>query len=124
MKKLICTGKFEGEFFVVYNEEHQLVMFDFRDAVLTPKMVHYFTQNVPVLADVDHFKAIFKTLTIIDEDYAVSFDMFWNRYDKKINLKRCQPLWEKLSKADQVRAYTGLNRYLRACKPISWREKG
>jgi hypothetical protein len=49
--------------------------------------------------------------------------MFWQRYDKKINRKRCEPLWEKLSKPKQVAAWAGIDAYNKFLQANSWRKK-
>jgi hypothetical protein len=49
--------------------------------------------------------------------------MFWQLYDKKINRKRCEPLWDKLSKNKQVAAWAGINAYNKFLQANSWRKK-
>lgn len=55
-------------------------------------------------------------MTVVQADYEMTFDMFWNQYGKvfpgkKVNKNRCVPLWEKLSKTEQVKAYHGIDAY-------------
>jgi hypothetical protein len=35
----------------------------------------------------------------------------WDKYDHKVNNKRCVALWDKLNKADEVKAYYGIDMY-------------
>lgn len=41
----------------------------------------------------------------------LSFDTFWDKYDKKINRKRCEPMWKKLSEANKMQAIMNIKPY-------------
>jgi len=46
----------------------------------------------------------------------VSFDAFWVAYGKKINRKRAEPLYNKLSQEEKLLAMVAIKPYLRYCK--------
>lgn len=41
----------------------------------------------------------------------LSFDAFWKAYNKKINRKRCEPLWKKMSDAERVECLMNIPKY-------------
>jgi len=41
----------------------------------------------------------------------LSFETFWEKYDKKINKKRCEPMWKKLSDAEKMQAISNIKQY-------------
>lgn len=46
-----------------------------------------------------------------DKTLNVSFDEFWDAYDKKIDPKKCKPLWERLSDQDRLDIMAYLPKY-------------
>ena len=74
---------------------------------------------------VNDIEAAFKDTKamIVEDEFEVTFDMFWIAYNKKINRKRCEPIWNKLSKPKQVKAYYGVKSYDKYLKVESWRQK-
>jgi hypothetical protein len=57
------------------------------------------------------------TLTEIKQ--VVTFEMFWTKYDDKINSSRKRTLqkWDKLTPADQARAYWYIDKYFGSIPP-------
>ncbi len=41
----------------------------------------------------------------------LSFDAFWTKYGKKINRKRCEPLWKKLKDTERMQALRSIEPY-------------
>jgi hypothetical protein len=113
MRRFIITSpNYTGQAELIYNEKGLLVTFDFiKTSINNPTAILTFKTTVPVLVD-DMNTAFANTkATIVEADFEISFDMFWDKYDKKINLKRCEPLWKKLGKTKQVKAYYGIEPY-------------
>lgn len=112
----ITHSSYTGEIKVVYNQDKLLDGFDCSSTNLSERRRAIFKEVIPVrIEDLEGIKEVIKGCHIIAEELEISFDMFWNKYDKKINRKRCEPLWRKLSKAKQYAAYNGIaayNRYL------------
>lgn len=46
--------------------------------------------------------------------------MFWKAYDVKVNKKRCIPIWDKLTKTQQVKAWAGIKKYDSYLKSLKW----
>lgn len=44
----------------------------------------------------------------------VAFDEFWDAYDKKVDPKKCKPLWERLSDKDRLDAMAYIPKYKQA----------
>jgi hypothetical protein len=125
MKKFICTAKtFVGEVHILYASNNQLLLIDFQQATLAPRQIEYLKVKCPAVYD-DTFVAAFGNapLEFVAEGYKVSFEMFWERYAHKVNKKRCMQLWDKLSEANKVKAFAGLNPYLRHLQYNTWKNK-
>lgn len=41
----------------------------------------------------------------------LSFDVFWNDYDKKVNRKRCEPIWKSLNDAERIECLMNVQKY-------------
>lgn len=126
MKKLIATSpRFGGEVHVVYNQENILMLLDFTHAELTAQQTEFFKGRVPTFYQPDIFLSLFGNtqLTVVEGSYELTFMMFWEKYKHKVNKKRCEPLWEKLSKTKQVKAYHGITAYLNHLAARPWKNQ-
>jgi hypothetical protein len=124
MKKYIITSqKFTGQVELIYNGNGTLAKIDFTPGELDHHQVHYLVKHIPA-NEVD-MSTSFQNLpiTIVSEDYRITFDDFWNYYDQKHNRKRAEALWKKLSKTDQVIAYNGLKAYTKHLNANAWKNK-
>lgn len=121
---LITSQKFTGTAELLYNDQEVLNRIDCTQTDMSADTVAAFKRAVPVLIN-----ALLKEpwcgadTTIIEADFEVSFLMFWKRYDKKINKKRAQLAWNKLSKSEQVKAFYGIDAYTKFLKIENWRPK-
>ena len=123
MKKLILTSPlFSGEVELLYGVDSKLVLIDMRNAELTEKQVKYMKDLTPIIFDKDTFKESFKSdsLTVVEENFEVTFDMWYKDYPYKRNRDRCDKLWSKMSKADRLRAYAGNKAYKRFLAKRPW----
>jgi hypothetical protein len=120
---LITSQKYTGEADVLYDTEGRLVKIDLMGTDMTPGMVQGLKAKIPVL--VESLAEAFRdsAATIVETTYEVTFEMFWKAYDKKINKKRCEPIWAKLNTAERVRAYEGVKDYDKYLKKDTWRPK-
>lgn len=122
MLKLIATSpKYQGEVIIVYGDDNKLLLLDMQGAALSVNQTGYLTTRMPVLYDTNfqqHFADA--PITFIESSYEVGFEEFWKLYNKKVNKARCLPIWDKLSQADQVAAYTGLRRYNAFLASLEW----
>lgn len=120
---LITSTAYAGDAEVLYDADGRLVRMDVSRTNMPVKWVKVFKEKVP--AHVDELQTVFakSNITVVEADYQVSFAEWWAKYDRKINKKRCEPLWEKMSKTDQVKAFVGVEAYNRHLKKESWRSK-
>jgi len=126
MKKLILTSPaFEGEIQIIYNTEFKLMLIDMMQTNLTDEQIRYLKNVTPVEYRKETFKPAFKseTLEIIEADYKVTFEMFWEKYGLKRNKERCIKQFEKLSESNKTKAFAGLNPYIRHLAHNTWKSK-
>lgn len=110
MKKYTLTNaRFEGEVYLTY-QAGILIRIDFTQAHLTLMMVLALLRSIPA-AEAQLQQSFSAETIIVGEDVAIVFELFWQKYAVKINRPRCEGLWEKLSRADRVLAYFGLDKY-------------
>lgn len=113
------TNKFTGQAEVVYNEKNVLIIINCSDTDMTGDLLKHFKAAVPVNSD-NLADAFAKPTVIVQAEYQVTFDMFYNAYPLKRNRFKAEKLWPKLSKADQVVAYFSLDAYKKYLKKAEW----
>ena len=116
----ITFPNINGHIEVVYNND-LLDVINFQNCSLTPEGKIKFKEQLPVHLNL--LSTAFKKATIVEAEVAVTFEMFWNVYNKKINKIRCTPLWGKLSKTEQIAAFMGVKKYDRYLQRENWRTK-
>lgn len=125
MRKMIFSSeKYTGEFSLTYDLEGTLKIIDFGTIELEPVQKKFIAETAPLYFDgLKDFMPKVKYFTAVESTVAYTFDDFWVMYNKKINKKRCIPLWQKLSVAKQTKAVTGVPKYDNYLKLQSWRTK-
>lgn len=126
MKKFIATSSgFEGEVHIVYNDDGVLMFVDFSFSNIEPEGIQWIKDRTPVKYTSEWFHKSFNTdrLTFVEESFHVDFEMFWKRYNHKINKKRCVDLWNKMGKTQQVKAYFGITAYVNYLNRTGYRNK-
>lgn len=126
MRKFIITSpNYTGEAHVIYGLDNSLITLDYSRAELTVNQAQLMKDAVPVVFYPQSFLESFQNLpvTVVEGTYELTFDMFWDKYDHKINRKRCEPLWEKLGKTKQVKAYHGITPYDNHLALNKWKTK-
>ncbi len=117
MRKLIYTSThLSGEIILGYSEvEGWLVFFDLSGAELTTEQHASFIRKFPInyLALVALVEADKENRKIVEIIETITFDMFWKKYDHKLlsNKKKSVQKWEKMSEAEQEKAYRFLPKY-------------
>ncbi len=123
MKRFLITNpKFKGAAELVYNEKDHLQKIDVSNTDMDVATITAFKRSVPVMGW-QLVEAFSEKTTIVEADIAVSFDMFWTAYRKKINRLRCEALWKKLDKTEQVQAFLGIKNYDKFLHKEDWRNK-
>lgn len=118
---LITSPKFSGQAEVLYTDAGVLCKIDVVDTTMGDQLMHHFKAAIGVTIDTMSLKLT--TCIIVEADYEVTFDMFWKKYNKKINKARCILLWNKLNKTMEVQAYHGIDAYDKYLKKEGWRNK-
>lgn len=128
MRKFVFSSKdktFDGSFFIVYNEREELQELNFQDANLSTERRLWLLRHCPESLDVEQLRAFVSATRTdaIESTLTFSFEDFWNKYGKKINRKRCEPLFAKLSESNRTNAVLGIAKYDKYLKVQSWRTK-
>jgi hypothetical protein len=111
MHVLLISSKFDGEIELRYDERGLLDKFEYR-AKMTDEMVRSFYNSFPVSRSaLTDMVAQSKTLRTKEVPLDTSFGAFWERYDRKINKKRCEPLYEKLSESERIPCIMAIKQY-------------
>lgn len=118
---LITSQKYTGQAEVIYNDLNTLVHIDCIDTDMSAVTMHHFKAAIGVTIDTIAVKL--PSCIVVEADYEVTFDMFWKKYNKKINKARCIMLWNKLNKTMTVQAFHGIEAYDKYLKKESWRTK-
>jgi len=124
MRKFIITSPaYSGEAEVLYDEYGKLVVIDLMRTDMNENLVSRFLDKLPT--NVDGLEKAFEgtKVLIVEHDYEISFDMFWNKYKRKINPDRCKPLWERLSKSDKMQAWLKIDEYEKYITGTGFRRK-
>ena len=111
MKKYILKSKaFSGAVTFGYDAAGYLVFF-INEAEMTEDQLKWCSHNLPAKEEyLESYKGIIKG-TIEEIPMDISFDAFWDAYGHKVNRKRCEPLWKKLSDADKATAIMNIKPY-------------
>ena len=117
------TNAYTGEAELVYKDDGMLCKINLENAQMNRAITSSFKKMVP--DHVDDLAIVFANTkaVVVEVDFDVTFEMFWEKYNRKINKSRCIALWNKLSKADQVKAFYGIDKYEKFLKKEHWRPK-
>ena len=115
MKKLLLSSpQFSGEIEVLYDENLVLSVIDMSRSSLTETQIEYLVKKIPASYNNDFLKAFGTTrLSVTEEKFTITFEMFYEAYNLKRNAARCVKVWDRLSKSDQIKAFYGVKIYLR-----------
>lgn len=119
---LITSPKFSGTAEICYNDKGSLCLVNMMEVEIEQQVILQFIGKVSPCIDTIA-KWFSSETTIVEAEYIVSFEVFWNKYGRKINRKRAEDIWVKLPKQNQVKAYFGIDAYDKFLKRESWRTK-
>lgn len=114
MKYSITSTAWQGEIIVEYSESQLLVNCDLSGATLSEKQHMWFLKNLPrELYELQKLIDNAPTAKIMPVNQDITFDQFWKRYQAPPNSKKKVALarWNKLSKADKVKAFNHIRKY-------------
>ena len=114
---LLTSSKWSGEIELRYDDVGLLTGYDYR-AELSADQQRWFLTNMPrSLGDLQRLVHYTKTgwLTEVPPE-EVTFDMFWQLYDdaSRSSRKRTLTKWQRMSKAEQVKAFKYVRTYFRS----------
>jgi hypothetical protein len=111
----MTSNTFEGQVEFDYDDTTGLMSsYSTEHACLTEKQQVWLLKNLPrELAEAQTLLGANPHIQFKPEE--VTFEMFWHSYDDKINSSRKRTLkaWERLTKADQARAFQFMKTYFR-----------
>lgn len=111
---IIKSPKVEGEIRVVYNEG-QLLKIDFSGARMAPFEIEAFNRKIP--ARLELLQQSFSEQTkIVEQEIEISLADFKRVYPYSRNMHLLEPIWEKMSKGEQVIAFYAAIDYALYCE--------
>jgi hypothetical protein len=114
MKEYVFTSKlFAGNIVFGYNDDGILIKF-VNEATLSNNQMLYLSKNFPFAES--ELQRIVGANGKIEEIQDVSFERFWRLYDKKVNRKRSEDLWYKLSEGDRQTCLQKIPKYKTYCR--------
>ena len=121
MKKYSLTSQsFAGAVVFGYSNEGFLVLYS-NASEMTAQQQEWLLNKLPVnIINISELAKVVKgKLEEMPED--LSFDCFWESYGKKINKKRCEPMFNKLDDVEKYRAISTIVPYKNYLKRSGWR---
>lgn len=114
MRTYILTSlNTQGQIEFAFDEDDFLIGYKY-EAIMTEAQRIGILRKMPLTrAALEDLEKLSPNIIITERDQDLSFDAFWNAYDKKINRKRCEPLWAKLKDADKVACLASIKPYKR-----------
>ena len=88
-KYTITSPRFGGFAVLIYSTSGYLMIIDCSQAEMEGQVMADFKKAAPVLEqNVEAQFAGSAGTMVVSDDYVITFDMFWNKYDYKFNRKR------------------------------------
>lgn len=99
-----------------FNDDGKFCSIDFSGSGVSYDQMVWFLRHLPKTAD--EIKCYSGT-TFVEILDSVTFDAFWNKYDDKARSSKVKTkrVWDKMSRAEQVKAYNYIERYVRNIPP-------
>lgn len=117
---LIQSNRYTGSAEVIYNNGILQILDISNTNMCKPSMIEAFKSQIAV--EEKYLTTSFSShIAIISADVEISFTMFWQKYNHKINKLRATKLWDSLSLAEQVEAYVGIQKYFAYLRKNDWR---
>lgn len=111
----ISSNKFIGTIVVKFNDAGKFCAIDFSGSGVSDQQMEWFLHRLP--KTVESMK--YTDLTIAEILDSITFEAFWNKYNDKARSSKVKTkhVWDKMSRAEQVRAYNYIERYVRNIPP-------
>ena len=108
----ITSLTFTGYIELLFNDLGLLAKWEIQ-AELNERQQIYLLKNMPrEIPELDKLKTANVTITVIKQE--ISFEMFWDKYDDKVNSSRKRAIarWNKMTPSDRARAFWFISKYL------------
>lgn len=108
----VTSVTFTGYIELLFNDLGLLTKYEIH-ADLNERQQIYLLKNMPrEIVEIDKLKTSNVTITEIKQE--ITFDMFWDKYDDKVNSSRKRALakWNKITPSDRARAFWFVAKYL------------
>jgi hypothetical protein len=119
VKYILKSNAFEGV--VTFGFANGFLVHFSNESTMNELQVRWLFTNFPFTTDsLESIRdKIHGKLELVPAD--LSFDAFWETYGKKVNRKRCEPLWKKLSDAERLTCLTSIPHYKSYLKRTGFR---
>lgn len=118
---LITSNRFTGQAELTYTAQGVLCRICATDTDMDQVTVKAFKSAVPEsLAGLLEGRGFGPGTTIVEADYEVSFETFYQEYPLKRNRYKAEKVWSGLSKNHRLSAWNSLKSYKRYCSRNSW----
>ncbi len=108
----LTSDRFSGEILFTYNENDELYCLEIR-AQLTQEQWAWLYEHLPIkfiqLQEMIKVKGSTMKVTQIEPD--LSFERFYKLYNYKVGKKEAENAWNRLSKANKVKAIAAIRKY-------------
>jgi len=114
---LLSSSGFTGEGLFRFDEAGRLVQYDVTNAALSQEQLNWFTNKLPrTLSELKNvLRASRGSVLTEQKQSAVTFDMFWDKYDEKTrsSKKRSLAKWNRMSQVQRDKAFNFIDTYFR-----------
>lgn len=109
----MTSSAFKGEIRLVYNDLEMLTNCDLTQAQLTLQQHTWFLKRLPTGLEDLKLLITNSTAKLNEVNQEITFDTFWKRYNDRdrSSKKKSEKIWNRLSQADQVKAYVYISTY-------------
>ena len=114
MKTFLMTSPaWKGDIKLQYNDMDMLLSCDLQNAQLNQQQHLWFLKRIPTGLDDLKLLIANSTAKLHEVNQEITFDTFWKRYNDKdrSSKKKTEKIWNRLSVADQVKAYVYISTY-------------
>lgn len=109
IKYILKSKSFTGS--VIFGYKNDMLCLFNNESEMIDEQIKWLLPNLPLSKSclADFQKKVKGSVEIVPPD--TSFGAFWESYGKKINKKRCMPLWNKLKESDRIMCLMSLTSY-------------
>lgn len=109
----MTSPSFTGDIKIQYNDLDMLINCDLQNAQLSQQQHTWFLKRIPVALEDLQLLIRNSNAKMVEVNQEITFESFWNRYNDKVrsSRKKTEKIWNRLSKADQAKAYVYISTY-------------